>query len=76
MNKAGDERHKFILAEMMDYADSITAERAIHGWAREKAAEDTGGSFSFYDLGESLLIGGCLNKSAGPENIREYSWFM
>lgn len=80
MNKADGGHRRFILVEMMDYADSITAERVkrvIQGYGEgKKAVEGTGGSFSFYDLGEPLLIGDCLNESVGPEKIREYVWFM
>lgn len=35
-----------------------------------------GGNFSFYELGEPLLIGENLNESVGVEKIREYVWFM
>ena len=80
MNKADGGHRKFILVEMMDYANSITAERVkrvIQGYGEgKKAVEGTGGSFSFYDLGEPLLIGECLNESVGTEKIREYIWFM
>ena len=80
MNKADGGHRKFILVEMMDYADSITAERVkrvIQGYGQGKnAVEGTGGDFSFYDLGEPLLIGDCLNESVGVEKIREYVWFM
>lgn len=38
--------------------------------------EGTGGNFSFYDLGEPLLVGDCLNEAVAPEKIREYIWFM
>ena len=80
MNKADGGHRKFILVEMMDYADSITAERVkrvIHGYGEGKnAVEGTGGSFSFYDLGEPLLVGDCLNEAVAPEKIREYIWFM
>ena len=80
MNKADGGHRKFILVEMMDYADSITAERVkrvIQGYGEgKKAVEGTGGSFSFYDLGEPLLVGDCLNEFVGPEKIREYVWFM
>ncbi len=74
--------HEFcdILVEMMDYADSITAERVkrvIRGYGEGKnAVEGTGGNFSFYDLGEPLLVGDCLNEAVAPEKIREYIWFM
>ena len=79
MNKTDGGKRKFILVEMMDYADSITAERVkrvIGGYGEgKKAVEGTGGSFSFYDLGEPLLIGDCLNEAVGTEKIREYIWF-
>ena len=80
MNKADGGHRKFILVEMMDYADSITAERVkrvIRGYGEGKnAVEGTGGNFSFYDLGEPLLVGDCLNEAVAPEKIREYIWFM
>ena len=79
MNKTDGGKRKFILVEMMDYADSITAERVkrvIHGYGEgKKAVEGTGGSFGFYELGEPLLIGDCLNEAVGTEKIREYIWF-
>ena len=80
MNKADGGHRKFILVEMMDYADSITAERVkrvIRGYGEGKnAVEGTGGNFSFYELGEPLLVGDCLNEAVAPEKIREYIWFM
>ena len=79
MNKADGGHRKFILVEMMDYADSITAERAkrvIRGYGEGKnAVEGTGGNFSFYDLGEPLLHGDMLNENVGVEKIREYVYF-
>ena len=79
MNKADGGHRKFILVEMMDYADSITAERVkrvIRGYGEGKnAVESTGGNFSFYDLGEPLLHGDMLNENVGVEKIREYVYF-
>ena len=79
LNRDGGNR-KFILVEMGDYADSITAERVkrvINGYGEGKnAVAGTGGNFSFYDLGEPLLVGDCLNEAVAPEKIREYIWFM
>ena len=79
MNKADGGHRKFILVEMMDYADSITAERVkrvIKGYGEGKnAVEGTGGNFSFYDLGEPLLHGDVLNENVGVEKIREYVYF-
>lgn len=80
MNKADGGHRKFILVEMMDYADSITAERVkrvIQGYGQGKnVVEGTGGSFSFYDLGDPLLIDDCINESVEPEKINEYIWYM
>ena len=80
VNKADGGHRKFILVEMMDYADSITAERVkrvINGYGEGKnAVEGMGGNFSFYDLGDPLLVGDCLNEAVAPEKIREYIWFM
>lgn len=136
-NAADGGNRKFVLVEMDDYAESITAERVkrvMSGYradreevlydeeitvknltkgaemlkeAKEiaaaakgkyssvkapkiengrltvtaitKAADQvagTGGNFSFYDLGEQLLIGDCLNEAVDTEKIREYIWFM
>ena len=80
MNKADGGHRKFILVEMEDYADSITAERVrrvIRGYGEGKNAVDgTGGSFSYYELGDPLLIGENLNEAVEPEKTREYIWFM
>lgn len=79
MNKADGGNRKFILIEMMDYADSITAERVkrvIQGYGEDKkAVPGTGGSFSYYELGEPLMIGDNLNEAVGADKIREYIWF-
>ena len=80
MNKADGGHRKFILVEMGDYADTITAERVkrvIHGYGEGKnAVEGTGGSFSYYELGEPLLLpSGNLNEKVGSEKIRDYIWY-
>ena len=79
MNKADGGNRKFILIEMMDYADSITAERVkrvLDGYGEGKtAAEGTGGGFGYYELGEPLLIEENLNEAVGTEKIREYVWY-
>ncbi|SCI33918.1 putative methyltransferase [uncultured Flavonifractor sp.] len=81
MNKADGGHRKFILVEMMDYAESITAERVkrvIDGYGEGKnAVEGTGGDFTFYDLGPVLLLpNGNLNEDVGAAKIREYVYFM
>ena len=141
MNKADGGNRKFICIEMMDYADTITAERVkrvINGYkaeedkeellydeelkpsnlnnapqmladakAAKKAAKEsgaydsvgnpkivdnhlqvigkikateeivgTGGSFSYYELGEPLLVDDKLNNAVSTEKIREYIYYM
>lgn len=81
MNKADGGNRRFILVEMMDYADSITAERVkrvIDGYGEgKKAVEGTGGSFSYYELGLVLLLpDGNLNEEVGAQKIREYVYYM
>ena len=80
MNKADGGHRKFILVEMGDYADTTTAERVkrvIHGYGGGKnAVEGTGGNFSYYELGERLLLpDGNLNESVGTDKIRDYIWY-
>ena len=81
MNKADGGNRKFILVEMMDYADSITAERVkrvIDGYGEDKkAVEGTGGNFSYYELGPVLMLpDGNLNEEVGVQKIREYVYYM
>ena len=81
MNKADGGNRKFILVEMEDYAESITAERVrrvIRGYGEGKnAVEGTGGSFSYYELGPVLLLpDGNLNEEVGPQKIRDYVYYM
>ena len=80
-NKENGGNRQFIVIEMMDYADSITAERVkrvIEGYGSGKnAVEGTGGSFTFYDLGEALLLpNGNLNENVSVDKIREYVYYM
>jgi len=78
LNKQDGGNRKFILIEMEDYAETITAERVkrvINGYGGK---EGTGGSFDYYTLGESLFIGEnneYLNEAVGIEKIRNYIWY-
>ena len=80
MNKEDGGNRKFILIEMMDYADTVTAERVkrvISGYGEgDKAVEGTGGGFGYYELGDPLMIGENLNEALPLEKIREYVWYM
>ena len=79
LNKADGGNRKFILVEMCDYAETITAERVkrvIDGYGEgTKHIEGTGGAFSFYELGEPLMVGEELNEKVATEKIREYIYY-
>lgn len=79
MNKRDGGNRKFILIEMMDYADSITAERVkrvIDGYGEgKKATPGTGGGFSYYELGVPVFNGDDLNEDIGIDEIRKYVYF-
>ncbi|WP_018341515.1 site-specific DNA-methyltransferase [Cytophaga aurantiaca] len=76
LNKRDGGNRKFILVEMEEYAETITAERVkrvINGYAGN---EGTGGSFDFYELGPSLFIeNGILNEEVGVDKIRNYIFY-
>jgi adenine-specific DNA-methyltransferase len=76
MNAEDGGNRKFILVEMMDYAETVTAERVkrvINGYGSgDKAVPGTGGGFGYYELGEPLMIGENLNETLPVEKIREY----
>lgn len=78
-NKEDGGNRKFILIELMDYADTITAERVkrvINGYGEgKKVVEGTGGNFSFYELGKPIFIQENLNEVIGVDKIREYVYF-
>lgn len=71
---------KFILIEMMEYANSITAERVKRvissNIVNEKAQNGTGGNFSYYELGDTLMENGIINENVSVDKIREYVYFM
>ena len=136
LNHGDGGNRKFILVEMMDYAEALTSERikrAINGYrsdqeiilydseitidnieigdtllseakavakqakgrfssvkkpkiedghlkvvAVNKAKDQVaglGGNFSYYELGEPLMLGDKLNEDVGVEKIREYVYF-
>ena len=79
LNAEDGGNRKFILVELGDYAEKVTAERVkrvIEGYGEgEKAVEGTGGSFSFCELGEPLMQDELLNPKAGMDAIREFVWY-
>ena len=64
LNKNDGGNRKFILIEMEDYAENITAERVRR----------IGGSFDYYEIGEPIFIDDELNENIPLEQIREYVW--
>jgi adenine-specific DNA-methyltransferase len=80
LNKKDGGNRKFILVEMEDYAETITAERVkrvINGYGEgDKAVEGTGGGFDYFSLGKTIFnADGNLNEDVGVEKIREYIWY-
>ena len=79
LNKDGGNR-KFILVEMEDYAENITAERVrrvMSGYGEGKnAVAGTGGAFDYYELGASMFDKEKnLNEEIDEEKIREYIYY-
>lgn len=75
LNKQDGGNRKFILVEMEDYANTITAERVcrvINGYA---STEGTGGDFNFYELGPEMIHDGNLNERQSVEKIRSYIYY-
>jgi adenine-specific DNA-methyltransferase len=78
LNKQDGGNRKFIMVEMEEYAETITAERVkrvIKGYSDK---EGTGGSFDFYELGKPLFVGDnneFLNEEVEIEKIRGYIWY-
>jgi adenine-specific DNA-methyltransferase len=80
LNKQDGGNRKFILVEMEDYANDITAERVkrvAKGYGTgAKKVEGIGGTFDYYELGLPLFDENQnLNEKVGLEKIREYIWF-
>jgi adenine-specific DNA-methyltransferase len=80
LNKQDGGNRKFILVEMEDYADNITAERVkrvAKGYGKgKKVVAGIGGSFDYYELGLPLFDESQnLNEVVGLSKIREYIWF-
>jgi adenine-specific DNA-methyltransferase len=79
-NRDGGNR-RFILIEMDNYAETVTAERVkrvVNGYGGGKDKVDgTGGGFSYYELGEPLFLpDGALNRDIEIQKVREYIWYM
>jgi adenine-specific DNA-methyltransferase len=75
LNKQDGGNRKFILIEMEDYAETITAERVRRVIGRGEWHSPEG--FDFYELGQPLFIDGeNLNEEeVGEDKIREYIYY-
>lgn len=77
LNAQDGGNRRFILTEMMDYAETITAERVrrvMAGYGEgTKATAGLGGAFSYYTIGEPLFLpDDNLNEAVGVQVIRDY----
>lgn len=80
LNQADGGNRRFIMIEMEDYAETITAERVrrvIAGYGpEEKKIAGTGGGFSYLTLGPAVFSAdGKLNPDVEDEALREYLWY-
>ena len=80
LNKQDGGNRKFILVELEDYANTITAERVkrvIDGYGEgDNFVEGTGGNFNFYTLGQSLLDDERnLNIEMPIDAVCSYIWY-
>ena len=78
LNKQDGGNRKFILIEMEEYANTITAERVKRVIKGYGTTEGTGGSFEYYEIGKPLFVGEnneYLNEEIETEKIREYIWY-
>lgn len=79
LNKEDGGNRKFILVEMEEYAESITAERVkrvINGYGEgKKKVDGTGGDFNYYELGLPIFKEEFLNEELSIEEIRKYIWY-
>lgn len=81
LNNNDSGKRKFILVEMLDYAEETTAERlrnVILGYgAGKNKVEGISGDFSFYELGQPLFKDDKnLNEEVPEEEIRKYVYYM
>ena len=81
LNNNDSGKRKFILVEMLDYAEETTAERlrnVILGYGTGKnKVEGISGDFTYYELGQPLFKDDKnLNEEVPEEEIRKYVYYM
>ena len=77
LNAQDGGRRRFILTELMPYAEHVTAERVkrvILGYGSgSSVVSATGGGFDFYTIGEPMFLADdTLNEAVGTDAIRSY----
>jgi adenine-specific DNA-methyltransferase len=76
LNKLDGGRRKFIMIELEDYAETITAERikrVINGYSD---VDSTGGNFDYYELGIAIFLeDGNINELVDIDKLREYVYY-
>ena len=77
LNAQDGGNRRFILCEMMEYAETITAERVrrvMNGYGEgAKAEAGLGGGFDYYSVGAALFNNNeDLNEAVGEKAIRDY----
>lgn len=79
LNQDDNGSRKFILVELMDYAETITAERVkrvINGYGKGKEkVNGIKGDFSFYELGQYMFDGDSINADLKIEDIKKYIFY-
>ena len=76
LNKEDKGDRKFILVEMEDYAENITAERVKRVIKGYGDTSGTSGEFDYYELGLPLFKEDKnLNEDVGENKIREYIYY-
>lgn len=76
LNKEDNGNRKFIEIEMMEYIETVTAERARKVILGYDKFEGTGGDFSFYELGESIFSeDGNINANIDLIDLKRYIYY-
>ena len=76
LNQKDNGNRTFILTELMDYADTITAERVKRVISGYGDTRGTGGCFNFFELGDTLFINeDTINEKVPIEEIKSYIYY-
>lgn len=65
LNQQDGGSRRFILIEIKDYCETITAERV----------KRIGGDYKYYETGEKILEGGTINPAVTNEELAKFIWY-